>query len=55
MREGWMNSYRKRQVLMFYPLGKNLENLMGGGGGECPPSLYVWGLSYGFNIGLDCN
>ena len=24
-REGWTNSYWKRQVLMFYPLGKNSE------------------------------
>ena len=25
LREGWMNSYWKRQVLMFYSLGKNSE------------------------------
>ena len=25
VREGWTNSYWKRQVLMFYPLGKNSE------------------------------
>ena len=34
-----MNSYRKRQVLMFYPLGKNLENLMGGGVNAPPPCM----------------
>ena len=28
--EGWMNSYWKRQVLMFYPLGKNSEKPYGG-------------------------
>ena len=25
VREGWMNSFWKRQVLMFYPLGRNSE------------------------------
>ena len=39
---------------MFYPLGKNSEKPYGGGGVDAPPSLYVWGLSYGFNIGLEC-
>ena len=37
VREGWMNSYWKRQVLMFCPLGKNLENFMGGGIPPLPP------------------
>ena len=31
LRKEWTNSYWKRQVLMSYPLGKNSENLMGGG------------------------
>ena len=30
LREGWTNSYWKRQVLMFYPLGKNSEKPYGG-------------------------
>ena len=35
----------KRQVLMFYTLGKNQRNLMGGGGIYHPPSpLHVQGL-----------
>ena len=29
VRKGWMNSYWKRQVLMFYPLGKNSEKPCG--------------------------
>ena len=31
VREGWTNSYGKRQELMFYPLGKTLKNLKGSG------------------------
>ena len=31
LREGWANSYWKRQVLIFYPLGKISEGLMGWG------------------------
>ena len=34
--EGWTNSYWKRQVLMFYPLGKNSKKPWGGGGGGIP-------------------
>ena len=30
LRERWTNSYRKRQVLMFYPLGKNSKKPYGG-------------------------
>ena len=38
VREGWRNSYWKRQVLMSYPLGKKLrKTLVGGGGGGAPP------------------
>ena len=33
VREGWTNSYWKRQVLMFY-LPEKTQNLGGGGGGE---------------------
>ena len=33
LREGWTNSYWKRQVLMFYPPGKNSEKPYWGGGG----------------------
>ena len=29
LREGWMNSYWKRQVLVFYPLGKKLRKTLG--------------------------
>ena len=36
LREGWAKSYWKRQVLMFYPLGKNSEKPYGGGGGQPP-------------------
>ena len=38
-----MNSYWKRQVPMFYPLGETQKNLMGGGGGA--PFLHIRGLS----------
>ena len=31
LREGWANSYWKRQVLIYYPLGKISEGLMGWG------------------------
>ena len=34
VREGWMNSYWKRQVLMFYPLAKNSEKPYGRGMSE---------------------
>ena len=42
----WMNSYWKRQVLMFYPLGKNSKKPSRGAGGCHPPppnspTLYV--------------
>ena len=30
LREGWTNSFWKHQMLMFYPLGKNLEKPNGG-------------------------
>ena len=33
----WMNSYWKRQVLMFYPLGKNSKKPSSGAGGCHPP------------------
>ena len=42
-REEQTNNYWKRQVLMFYPLGKNSKNLKrrrgggGGGGNQKPP------------------
>ena len=39
VREGWMNSYWKRQVLMFYPQGKTQENLMGRHPQPPPPRL----------------
>ena len=39
--KGWMNSYWKCQVLMFYPLGKNSEKPYRGGS-----PLYVRGLIY---------
>ena len=46
LREGWTNSYWKRQVLIYYPLGKSSEKPYGGW--HPPPSppspLYVWGL-----------
>ena len=46
--KGWMNSYWKRQVLMFYPLGKKLKK-PSRGAGKChtppppphSPTLYV--------------
>ena len=50
LREGWTNSYWKRQVLMFYPLGKNWEKpYRAGGGGKGggihhPHPLYVRGF-----------
>ena len=53
VREGWKNSYWKRQALMFYPLGENSEKLYGGGGGEVgihPPSFYFWGLRDLLNV-----
>ena len=34
VREGWMSSYWKRQVLLIYPLGKKLRKTLWGGGGE---------------------
>ena len=39
LRERWTNSCWKRQVLMFYPLGKNSEKTLGGGGWMPPPCL----------------
>ena len=40
--EGWTNSYWKRLVLMFYPLGKNSEKtLVGAWGGILPPPPVV--------------
>ena len=40
--EGKKKSYWKRQVLMFYRLGKTKKNLRGIGGGNSPtPHLYV--------------
>ena len=41
LREVWANSYWKRQVLMFFPLGKNSEKPKGD---VIPPPLYVRGL-----------
>ena len=48
-REGWANSFWQRQVLIFYPLGKNSEKPYGGGIHPNPPPplsppLYVRGL-----------
>ena len=38
MHEGWMNSYWKRSVLIFYPLGKKTQkNLMGVASTAPPP------------------
>ena len=46
VREGWTNSYSKRQVLMFYPLGKDSEKPYGGGGGLASTSpSHVRGLN----------
>ena len=45
IREGWTNSYWKRQVLMFYPLGKDSDKPYGGWHPPRPPSLYVRGLN----------
>ena len=48
LREIWANSYWKRQVLMFYPLGKDSEKPKGDGIPHPPlspsPPLYVRGL-----------
>ena len=46
-REGYTNSYWKRQVLMFYRLGKNSEKHEKGGGNHRPPAapFYVRGLN----------
>ena len=46
VREGRTNSYWKRQVLMFYPQGKNSGKPYGGI--HPPPPLYVWALSHNF-------
>ena len=48
MRGGWTSSYWKRQVLMFYPLGKDSEKSYGGWHPSPPPSpaLYVRGLIF---------
>ena len=37
VREGWMNSYWKRQVLMFYPLGENSQKPYWGHPPPLPP------------------
>ena len=37
--KGWLNSYWKRQVLVFYPLEKTQKNLIGGKGSSTPPPL----------------
>ena len=51
LREGWTNSYWKRQLLMFYPLGKNSEKPHGGGGiHPSPPPLDVRGLKQWFKL-----
>ena len=39
LREVWANSYWKRQVLMFFPLGKNSEKPLGRWHPPRPPSL----------------
>ena len=38
VREGWMNSYWKLEVLMFYPLGKNLKTM----GEGVRPTVKKW-------------
>ena len=43
--KGGANSYWKRQVLMFYPLGKNSETLYGGWGGG-----YLGGLRTDWDV-----
>ena len=48
-REEQTNNYWKRQVLMFYPLGKNSKNLKRRRGGWQPSApLYVRGLTWQF-------
>ena len=42
VRKGWTNSYWKRQVLMFYPLGKTQKNLCGGSIHRHPPLVRPW-------------
>ena len=53
VRKGWTNSYWKRRLLMFYPLGKKLRKTLGEGGSHWhqpptsplpPPPLDVQGL-----------
>ena len=39
VRHGWTNSYWKRQVLMFYPLGKKLRKTLRGWWHPPPPPL----------------
>ena len=34
VRKGWTNSYWKRRLLMFYPLGKKLRKTLGEGGSQ---------------------
>ena len=41
LREVWANSYWKRQVLMFFPLGKTQKNLKGDGITPPPPPPLV--------------
>ena len=48
VREGWTNSYWKRQVLMFYPQGKNSGKPYGGIHPPPPHPLYVRALSHNF-------
>ena len=53
-----MNSYGKRQVLMFYPLGKNSEKpYVGAGVASSPPphctsECYINIISVAFNAGF---
>ena len=49
VREGWTNSYWKRQVLMFYPLGKNSKK-------TSKTPLYIRGLTRGstWSMKVDC-
>ena len=44
LREVWANSCWKRQVLMFFSLGKNSEKTLRGMASPPPPPLYVRGL-----------
>ena len=49
LRKGWTNSYWKRQVLMFYPLGKKLrETSWGEGGVVIHPAQEQWVVTWVF-------